>query len=229
LKVHLIEGSESTLNNMSDLARKSSQKYLGKMGVRLKTGVFVNDYDGNVLKLSNGETIKSKSVIWAAGVTGNVINGLEKSVHLTNRYIVNRINEMKGYKNIFAIGDVAYMETPRYPNGHPQVANVAINQGITLAKNLKALETGKKTKEYEYKDLGMMATIGRNKAVVDLPFMKFKGYFAWFVWMFLHLMLILSVRNKLIIFINWLWNYLSKNSSLRLILKEIEDNNNSDN
>jgi NADH dehydrogenase len=115
LKVHLIEGSESTLNNMSDLARKSSQKYLGKMGVRLKTGVFVNDYDGNVLKLSNGETIKSKSVIWAAGVTGNVINGLEKSVHLTNRYIVNRINEMKGYKNIFAIGDVAYMETPRYP------------------------------------------------------------------------------------------------------------------
>ncbi len=228
LNVHLIEGSESTLNNMSDLARKSSQKYLAKMGVCLKTGVFVSDYDGEVLKLSNGETIKSNSVIWAAGVTGNVISGLEKSVHPTNRYIVNRINEVEGYKNIFAIGDVAYMETPKYPKGHPQVANVAINQGINLAKNLKALQAGLKLEEYKYKDLGMMATIGRNKAVVDLPFMKFKGYFAWFVWMFLHLMLILSVRNKIIIFINWLWNYMSKNSSLRLILKEIDDNNNSE-
>jgi len=112
------------------------------------------------------------------------------------------------------------MSTPKYPNGHPQVANVAINQAKLLAKNLKLLISGKQPKEYEYKDLGSMATIGRNKAVVDLPFIHFKGYFAWVIWMFLHLMLILSVRNKLIIFINWAWAYVKKDTSLRLILKE---------
>ena len=112
------------------------------------------------------------------------------------------------------------METPLYVKGHPQVANVAIGQGKLLAENLVSIVSGRPLKEYEYKDLGSMATIGRHKAVVELPFIKFKGYFAWFVWMFLHLMLILSVRNKLIIFINWAWNYFSKNSSLRLILKD---------
>lgn len=223
LNVFLIEGSESTLNNMSELAKISSQRYLDKMGVKIKIGVFVQDYDGETLKLSNGELLKSKSVIWAAGVTGNIIPGLENAIHSTNRYIVNRVSAVEKFENIYAIGDVAYMETSKYPNGHPQVANVAINQGKNLAKNLKKMQTGKMLTEYEYRDLGMMATIGRNKAVVDLPFIRFKGYFAWFVWMFLHLMLILSVRNKLIVFINWLWNYISKNSSLRLILKESED------
>jgi NADH dehydrogenase len=112
------------------------------------------------------------------------------------------------------------METPKYPHGHPQVANVAINQAKNLARNLKSLLKNKPMKEYEYRNLGTMATIGQNKAVVDLPFMKFKGYFAWLIWMFLHLMLILSVRNKLIIFINWAWSYISRDSSLRLILKD---------
>jgi NADH:ubiquinone reductase (H+-translocating) len=128
-------------------------------------------------------------------------------------------------KHIFAIGDVACMETPKYPAGHPQVANVAINQGKLLAKNFVSMEKGRDLIPYEYRDLGSMATIGRNKAVVDLPFISFKGYFAWYVWMFLHLMLILSVRNKLIIFINWAWNYFSKNSSLRLILKDYDNPN----
>jgi NADH dehydrogenase len=114
------------------------------------------------------------------------------------------------------------METPKYPKGHPQIANVAINQGKLLAKNLVAINENKNLKDYEYKDMGAMATIGRNKAIVELPFIKFKGHFAWAVWMFLHLMLILSVKNKLIIFINWAWNYFSKNSSLRLILKNDE-------
>ena len=135
------------------------------------------------------------------------------------------MNKVKGYENIYAIGDIAYMETPGYPKGHPQVANVAINQGRNLAKNFKIIQKGGKQTEYEYKDLGSMATVGRNKAVVDLPFIRFGGYFAWYVWMFLHLMLILSVRNKLIIFINWAWNYFTKNSSLRLILKAGGRNN----
>jgi len=222
LQIILIEGSEYTLNNMSELAKTSSMRYLKNMGVITKTGVFVKNYDGINLTLSNGETLKSSSVIWAAGVTGNIINGLSPEKIHANRYIVDRKNLVAGYDNIFAIGDIAYMETPKYPHGHPQVANVAINQAKNLAKNIIAIEKGKKLTDYEYKDLGMMATIGRNKAVVDLPFVKFKGYFAWFVWMFLHLMLILSVRNKLIVFINWLWNYVGKNSSLRLILTRSE-------
>jgi NADH dehydrogenase len=126
---------------------------------------------------------------------------------------------------VYAIGDVAYMETEKYPKGHPQLANVAIGQGKVLAKNINKTAQGKgdKLKRYEYRNLGTMATVGRNKAVVDLPFVQFKGLFAWFVWMFLHLMLILSVRNKLVIFINWAYNYVSKNSSLRLILLDDKD------
>ena len=126
---------------------------------------------------------------------------------------------MVGCKNIYALGDIAFMTTEKYSKGHPQVANVAINQAKMLAKNFKAMVQNKPMREFEYKDLGSMATIGRNKAVVDLPRMHFKGYFAWLVWMFLHLMLILSVKNKLIIFINWAWAYLTKDTSLRLILK----------
>jgi NADH:ubiquinone reductase (H+-translocating) len=228
LQIILIEGSGHTLNNMSEKAKTASEKYLKNLGVIIKTGVTVKDYDGEVLLLSNGETIKSKNLIWAAGVTGNLIGGISPdSITKTNRYKVDRINKVSGYDHIFAIGDVAYMETPKYPKGHPQLANVAINQGKNLAKNLLALQSNKPTKPYEYKDLGSMATIGRNMAVVDLPFISFKGYFAWYVWMFLHLMLILSVRNKLIVFINWAWNYFSKNSSLRLILKDYEKSDNS--
>jgi len=219
LQIILLDGSPHTLNNMSATAKKYSEKYLTNLGVKVKTNVVVKDYDGETIVLSNGETIKSKNVIWAAGVTGNIITGLNTEIITkTNRFKVDRINKILGYDNIFAIGDIAAMETPKYLNGHPQVANVAINQGKLLARNLKAISNNKPTKDYEYKDLGSMATIGRNKAIVDLPFISFKGSFAWYVWMFLHLMLILSVRNKLIVFINWAWNYFSKNSSLRLIL-----------
>lgn len=218
LKIILVGGSTSTLNNMSDKAKKASMKYLKELGVDVMTGVFVTGYDGSTVILNNGDTIKCKNLIWAAGVTGNLINGIRpESITRSQRYIVDRQNRIKGYSNIFAIGDIAYMETPLYPNGHPQVANVAINQGKLLARNLKALATGNKMDSYEYRDLGSMATIGKHKAVVDLPFMKFKGYFAWLIWMFLHLMLILSVKNKLMIFITWAWNYLTRDSSLRLI------------
>lgn len=220
LKIYLIEGSGHTLNNMSDLAKAASEKYLVKMGVTVIKNTYVKNYDGDQVVLTSGQVIRSRNVIWAAGVTGNRIPGLpEEACAPGGRISVDRINKVVGQENIFVIGDLACMETPLYPKGHPQVANVAINQGKNLARNLKAIRSGKSTTDYEYRDLGSMATIGRNKAVVDLPFVRFKGYFAWYIWMFLHLMLILSVRNKLIIFINWAWNYLSKNSSLRLILK----------
>jgi NADH dehydrogenase len=193
------------------------------MGVEVFTGVTVKDYDGNTVVLSNNETIKSRLVIWTAGVTGNVIGGLQDgSLAGGSRIRVDRFNMAEGYSGIYAIGDIACMSTPYYPKGHPQVANVAINQAKNLARNLKAELLEKQRNQYEYTNLGTMATIGRNKAVVDLPFYSFKGRLAWFTWMFLHLMLILSVRNKLIVFINWAWNYFTGDTSLRLILKDKE-------
>ena len=221
LKIILLEGGPYTLGSMSEMAQKASEKYLCRMGVEIKKNVFVKNFDGKIISLSDGNTIKSSKVIWTAGVTGNLIKGLDKNAYSTNgRIKVNRFNLVQGHKNIYTIGDLAYMETPRYPKGHPQVANVAINQAKNLARNLRALRNNKPLKQYEYRNLGTMATIGKNKAVVDLPFIRFKGYFAWAVWMFLHLMLILSVRNKLIIFINWAWSYVTMDSSLRLILKD---------
>ncbi len=219
LNIYLIEGSNSSLKNMSEVARKASMKYLTELGVKILTEIHVKDYNGDKVFLSNGSEIETKTVIWVAGVTGNLVKGLPQgAMGPGNRITVNRIGQVLGDEYVFAAGDIALMRTPKYPNGHPQVANVAINQARLLAKNLKAMETGKKVTEFEYRDLGSMATIGTRKAVVDLPFMKFKGYLAWLIWMFLHLMLILSVRNKLIIFINWAWKFITKDTSLRLIL-----------
>ena len=226
VNVYLLEGSNHTLSSMSSHAQKYSERYLRKMGVIVKTGIFVKQYDGETVVLSNGEIIISKNVIWSAGVRGNPIGGIPESLLLpSGRIIVNRLNGVETLNDVYVIGDVAYMETEKYPKGHPQVANVAIGQAKNLAKNLNRMLNDKnsKLKHYEYHNLGTMATVGRNKAVVDLPFAKFKGRFAWLIWMFLHLMLILSVRNKLVIFINWAWNYITKNSSLRLILLDEKD------
>ncbi|WP_298654085.1 NAD(P)/FAD-dependent oxidoreductase [uncultured Proteiniphilum sp.] len=222
VQVYLLEGGPHTLPNMSSFAQQYSEKYLRSMGVIVKTGTIVKDYDGELVTLNSGEVIPTSNVIWSAGVTGNVIEGIPADSVLRNgRTRVDRINRVEGLQDVFAIGDVAYMETEQYPQGHPQLANVAIGQGKNLAKNLQKIVDGKTDlKPYEYRNMGTMATVGRNKAVVDLPFVKFKGRFAWFVWMFLHLMLILSVRNKLVVFINWAWNYVTKNNSLRLILKD---------
>jgi NADH dehydrogenase len=221
LKIILVEGSPHTLNSMSDLAKSASQKYLLKMGIKVMADTIVKNYDGETLLLASGEQIKTKTVIWAAGVIANTIEGVpENCIAHANRLIVDRINKVAGFDNVFAVGDMAYMETALYPKGHPQLANVAINQARNLACNLKKMLNGKETVPYEYKDLGSMATLARNKAIVDLPFLSFKGFFAWVIWMFLHLMLILSVRNKLIIFINWAWGYIFKDTALRLILKD---------
>lgn len=224
-RIFLIEGSKNALNNFSESSQKASKSYLQKMGVIILTETFVKNYDGESLELNNGEIIATKTVIWAAGVTGNTLHGIsEKKLAPGNRIKVNRINLVTGSTNIFAIGDIAYMETPLYPKGHPQVANVAIKQAENLAANFKKIIADIPTIEFEYKDRGSMATIGRNKAVVDLPNFSFNGYFAWLIWMSLHLMLILNVKNKLIIFINWAWAYITKDTSLRLILKQHQSN-----
>ena len=182
------------------------------------TEVFVKNYDGKTATLSTGEQIIARNLIWAAGVKGNIIAGLDKEwLTKGNRIKVDRFNQVEKTNNVYAIGDIAFMVTPKYPNAHPQLANVAINQAKNLAKNFNRSAQNKKRQPFEYVDLGSMATIGKHKAVVDLTFYKFSGYLAWFIWMFLHLMLILSVKNKLIIFIHWAWNYFTKDSSLRLI------------
>lgn len=217
LEIILVSSTEKPLAVMSEESQEKSEKYLKDLGVRFISNDRVTDYDGDRVYLSSGNIIPSNNVIWAAGVTGNIIEGLTENSIKNNRYIVDRYNKIVGFDNIYAIGDIAYMETPKYPNGHPQVANVAINQGKNLAKNfLKKSE--KEWQPYEYDDKGSMATIGKHRAVVDLPKFKFQGIFAWYFWMFLHLMLILSVRNKLAIFFNWMWSYINRDSSLRLII-----------
>lgn len=219
LTITLLEGSKHTLNSMSEESKAASRRFLENMGVDVRTETMVTGYDGTTLMLSDGGTIRCRNVIWAAGVKGNTVEGLSADAQMKGRFVVDRYNKVKGYENIYAIGDIAWMVTPLYPAGHPQLANVAINQGKLLAKNLRAVLKGRQQKEYEYKDLGSMATVGKYKAVVDLPFVKFQGWFAWVVWMLLHLMLILGVRNKAAIFFNWAWNFFARDSSLRLILK----------
>ncbi|MEG0928565.1 NAD(P)/FAD-dependent oxidoreductase [Chryseobacterium sp.] len=217
LKIILVSSTEKPLAVMSTEAQEKSEKYLKDLGVTFMSGEVVTDYDGEKVHLKSGKEIPSNNVIWAAGVTGNVIDGFPEDKLVRNRYIVDRYNKIKGYDNIYAIGDIAYMETPKYPQGHPQVANVAINQAKNLGRNLLKKTSGE-WNEYEYDDQGSLATIGKHRAVVDLPFIKFQGFLAWYFWMFLHLMLILSVRNKLAIFFNWMWSYINKDSSLRLII-----------
>ena len=218
-KIYLIEGSGHSLNTMSDRSKQASETYLLGMGVTFLPNTTVNNYDGENLLLSTGEIIKTKAVIWAAGVIANPVHGLSPEIFTPQRrIIVDRTNRLAGYRDIYALGDLASMITPLYPKGHPQVANVAINQAKLLARNLKHLALGQSTKPYEYRDLGTMATIGKHKAVVDFGHINLRGYLAWFIWMSLHLMLIVRVKNRLVIFINWAWAYVTKDTSLRLIL-----------
>ncbi len=219
LKIYLIEASGNTLQNMSKEAQQASQQYLRELGVEVYTNTAVADYDGHTVIINDGRTIPSRTLIWGAGVKGNVPEGIpQHTVVRGNRIKTNRYNEVETLDSVYAIGDIAYMETEKYPKGHPQVANVAINQAKNLAENFKRMSKGVNLTAFEYKDPGSMATVGKRKAVVDLPFIKFKGVFAWFTWMFLHLMLILSVKNKLFIFINWAISYMTNDTTLRLIL-----------
>ncbi len=227
LNIYLIESMAHTLANMSEASQRKSQEYLEKMGVNILLNTMVQDYDGNTVTFKDGKVLKTRNLIWTAGVMGNVPAGIPKQMIVKgNRIKVDKYNRVDGTQNVFAIGDICYMETPGFPKGHPQLANVAINQAKNLSDNLKQLLHNKPLNEFKYKNPGTMATVGKHKAVVDLPFLSFQGRFAWITWMFLHLMLILSVKNKLIIFIEWAISYFTNDTTLRLILlptpKEIE-------
>lgn len=220
MNIYLVEAGPKTLGVMSEPASTKSQEYLTKLGVNVLTSTQVTSYDGTEVVFSNGNKIQTKNLIWAAGVKGNLIKGLpENCVARGNRIKVNRFNEVEGLKDVFALGDIAFMVTEKYPNGHPQVATVANDQADVFYKNLLNFQKKQPLIQFEYSDKGSMATVGRNLAVVDLPFIKFQGFFAWLFWMFLHLMLILGVKNKLLVFINWMWKYFTFDQSLRLIIK----------
>lgn len=219
LNVYLLEAGPATLGPMSKVSQQKSQAYLESMGVQVKLNTQVKDYDGKQVLLADGRTIATQTLIWAAGVTGNVPKGIDSALLVRgNRIKTNQYNQLEGASDIFVLGDIAYMETTAFPKGHPQLANVAIAQAKNLVQNFKRLQKGAALLPFTYKSPGTMATVGKRKAVVDLPFMSFQGRFAWFVWMFLHLMLILSVKNKLIIFINWAISYFTNDTTLRLIL-----------
>ena len=220
MQVYLLEGSPKVLNVMSENASKKAEEYLRELGVNVFLNSRVKDYDGENVFLENGKEIPTKTLVWAAGVTGNKIQGLNPDVITpTNRIKVNRNNRVEGYQNVFAIGDIALMIEEKYPKGHPQVAQVAIQQAVALSKHFKNLLENKSSTDFSYKDLGSMATIGRNKAVADLPNIKFAGFFAWLIWMFIHLMSLVGGKNRLFAFINWAWSYITFDQSLRLIIK----------
>jgi NADH dehydrogenase len=226
MKIVLLEGSPKTLAAMSEKSSSQSQHYLEKLGVEVKTNAILKDYDGKTAFLQDGSTIETALVIWAAGIKGNIIPGIDQTIIARgNRIKVNGQCLVNGFTNVYAIGDVAYMETDAaYPNGHPQVAPAAIQQADMLVNNLKLINMKSNTdrmQTFVYNDKGAMATVGRKLAVVDMPKPKlhFGGFLAWLVWMFLHLMLILGVKNRLSVFFNWFYNYFTKDQNLRLIFK----------
>ena len=226
MKIYLIEAGDKTLGTMSEKSSEQSLKYLQDLGVTVVLNTHLKEYDGQIARLSNGESLETATVIWAAGIKGNIPQGVDASlIARGNRIKVDRFNKVNGIENIYALGDVAYMETPLYPHGHPQVATVAINQAKNLANNLRSMEmksNGRQLTEFEYHDKGSMATVGRNLAVADIPKpkMHFGGFTAWLIWMGLHLVLILGVKNRLQVFINWIYNYITYDQSLRLIFTE---------
>ena len=221
MQIHLLEGNNRVLPPMSTHASKKAEQFLKHLGVQVHCNTFVKNYDGFTVTTNSDLQLESETLIWAAGVTGDTIKGLkaEALVERINRYKVNQFNQVEGYSNIFALGDIAYMENQAYPKGHPQVAQPAIQQGKLLGKNLIKLINNQPLKPFVYHDKGSMATIGRNKAVVDLKHYKFAGFFAWFVWMFVHLMSLVGFRNRVITFFNWTYNYINFDKAARLIIR----------
>ena len=226
MKIYLLEGTGKTLGTMSEKSSRDSRYYLEQLGVTVMTNTLVTAYNGKTAVMQDGNTIETSMLIWAAGIKGNIPGGISKELMAKgNRIKTDRRCRVQGHENIFAIGDVAYMEEPAWPNGHPQVAPVAMQQADMLADNLRHIEmrSGEKQMlDFVYNDKGSMATVGRNLAVVDVPKPKlhFKGFFAWMIWMSLHLMLILGVKNRFFVFCNWVYNYFTKDQNLRLIFNQ---------
>lgn len=218
MDVYLVEGSGRLLGVMSERASKNAKKDLEKMGVKVLLNTKVTDYrDGHVV-FDNRDSLITDNLIWVSGVTANRFEGITpEQTGRGGRILVDAYNRVQGAENIFAVGDLCLLQEPAYPNGHPQVAQAAIQQGSRLAKNLNRIAKNRPLKPFHYKDLGTMATIGRNKAVADLHGLRLHGFFAWAMWLTIHLRSILGVRNKVMVLLNWIWNYAVYDQSNRFI------------
>jgi NADH dehydrogenase len=220
MKVYLVDFLPKVLGPMSDEASAAAKDFLVKMGVEVLLNVKVESYDGKVIKFEDGKTIPTRNVIWSAGVMGVIPHGIPaEQIVRGNKIKTDNISRIAGHDNIFAIGDVAAVIDADTPKGHPGVAQVAIQQGQQVAKNLAHIIKGEPTQPFKYNDKGSLATIGRNKAVADLGKIKFQGFFAWLIWMFVHLVSLLGFRNKVIVFINWIGSYINYNGGTRLIIR----------
>jgi len=219
MNVYLVEGLPKILANLSPQASEKAELYLNELGVRVLLNVQVTGYDGDVITFADGNRIKTKTVLWSAGVMGQFPTGINPDIVVRgNRIRVDEECRVVGMQDVYAIGDVAAMITDELPRGHPGVAPVAQQQGRFLAKNIIRMLNGQPTEKFKYFDKGSMATIGRNKAVVDIGKIRFQGFFAWWVWMFVHLMSLVGFRNRVVTFINWTINYLTFNAGIRLII-----------
>ena len=224
-RINIIQSSGSLLKGMSDKASARAEDFLEKLGVNIWKNVRVTNYDGKTVTTNTDLTFETATLVWAAGVKGATIKGLdaENFVSRGNRLLVNQYNQIKGFDHIFAIGDVAIMESEATPYGHPMMAQPAIQQGDLLGENLLRFIENKTMTPFVYKDKGSMATIGRNKAVVDMQKFKFQGVFAWFVWMFVHLFFLIGFRNRMVVFVNWVYNYIRFDREARLIIRPFKN------
>ena len=221
LHIYLVDSGDRLIKGMDERSSSRALYDLRCMGVEVVLQTRVLDYKNGVVQLSDGREIPAKTVVWVSGVKANTIEGLapESQGH-ANRIITDRYCAVKGMENIYAIGDCSIMEgDPEYPMGHPQLAQVALQQADLVSKNIRLLEKGEQPNMFRYKNLGCMATIGRRKAVVEIGKFKFGGFFAWILWLVVHIRSILGVKNKASVFANWMWNYVNYTQSLRLILK----------
>lgn len=221
MEINLIQSGDRVLNTMSEKSSVAAERFLLDLGVKVWKNIRVTNYDGRTISTNSDLSIDSATVIWTAGVQGALIHGLdaESLVERVERIRVNQYNQVAGYNNIFAVGDIASMETTNYPQGHPMMAQPAIQQGHLLGENLIKLIANQPMKPFEYNDKGSMATIGRNLAVVDLPSYHFHGFFAWIVWMMVHLLSLIGFKNKAVVFMNWMYNYIRFDREGRLIVR----------
>ncbi len=214
--IYLIQNGEELLQGMSEKSSAKALEFLQKIGVEVLLDTRVTEIKGEYVITNTNKRIRARKVIWAAGITCKTIKGIRSDCYCKgNRLAVERNHLVIGYDNIYALGDLAFMKEEKYPNGHPQVAQVAIQQ----ANNLSNILRGKSNKPFFYKNLGSMATIGRNKAVVDLPSFSFTGFFAWITWLIVHLASLIGVKNRFLVLFNWMWNYITYDQSLRLIIR----------
>lgn len=220
-RLYLIDGAGSLLGPMSKTAQREAHKVLSKLGAKIILNTLVKDYIDETVILSNGETIEAATLIWASGVIAREAPGLSPDIVTKGRrLIVDEFNRVKGYDNIFAIGDLSFQTSDEnFPNGHPQLAQVAIQQGTLLAANLEEMTRGKSLKAFEYNDKGTMAIIAKYKAVVDLPKWSLTGYFAWLIWLFIHIIPLVGFRNRVKVSLNWMFSFFTNDPTLRLIFR----------